>query len=73
MESQPQNPEFRNNPENLTHVVGLIAKRISKGSNKPVHGHSLARAFNACLPIVDAKKQQHLFVAFPWVVTSTGA
>ena len=21
MESQPQNPEFRNNPENFTHVI----------------------------------------------------
>ena len=24
VESQPQNPEFRNNPENFTHALGLV-------------------------------------------------
>ena len=24
MESQPQNPEFRNNPETITHAIGFV-------------------------------------------------
>ena len=38
MESQPQNPEFRNNPENFHACIRfgyLIALSISKGSYEP--------------------------------------
>ena len=39
MESQPQNPEFRNNPENFhpcISSVNLILKRTRSDVNKPV-------------------------------------
>ena len=56
MESQPQNPEFRNNPENF--LVKLDCDSIfplqpsfecasSDGSGKSTHLRRLARAFTA--------------------------
>ena len=36
MESQPQNPEFRNNPENFTHEIAMLVFsmiiKVSKGA-----------------------------------------
>ena len=58
MESQPQNPEFRNNPENFhpcKYALGLYGPRRkkpclrwvanNKGADQPAHPRSLISAF----------------------------
>ena len=37
MESQPQSPEFRNNPENFTHALYRDKKRKIMEKDGPVH------------------------------------
>ena len=69
MESQPQNPEFRNIPETfhplecvyeLAHAILVCISLSSKeGSGEPVPMHRLTRAFPACKHNVWMKMKAH--------------
>ena len=60
MESQPQNPEFRNNPENFHPCIHPYLMYVSSNSSgETVHIHSLCLV-HCCLQIfrqVDLKMQ----------------
>ena len=41
MESHPQNPEFRNNPENFRPCIGLVIESVLEQKRHAVQGHNL--------------------------------
>ena len=59
MESQPQNPEFRNNPENFHRCnSGTFLLTGSQGFDEPANRRSIKRPFAARLHKVRKMKAQ---------------